>query len=117
MLFNFWVISLSTHNWGIIFPVWTLLSGQQRVCFILQVLKARKRIEGLKCQTWCAMILYEGVSQGSQEKVACVTTDPGQAHALHQSQRLHGSGTQAAGIFVAQILMCFETMLHSRLLI
>lgn len=73
MLFNFWVISLSTHNWGIIFPVWTFLSEQQCVCFILQVLITRKRIEGLKCQTCCAMILYERVSQESQEKVTCVT--------------------------------------------
>lgn len=85
MLFNFWVISLSTHNWGIIFPVWTLLSEQQCVCSILQVLITRKRVEGPKCQMWCAMVLYGKVGQDSQEKVTCVTADTGQAHALHQS--------------------------------
>lgn len=48
-MFNLWVISLSTRNWGIHFPR-TLLSEQQSVCFILQVLIARKRIEDLKGQ-------------------------------------------------------------------
>lgn len=33
----------------------------------------------------CAMIVHERFSQDSQEKVSSVTTDTGQAHALHQS--------------------------------
>lgn len=116
MMFNFWVISLSTHNWGIIFHVDSSFRTDH-VCFILQVLITIKGIYGLKCQMWCAMIIYERVSQDSQEKVTCVTTDTGQAYALDQSSCLHGSDTQAAGIIVAQVLTCFETMLHSILLV
>lgn len=81
-MFNLWVISLSTRNWGIHFPR-TLLSEQQSVCFILQVLIARKRTEDLKGQM-CNSLIWEGY-QDSQEEVICVTTDTGQAHTLDQS--------------------------------
>lgn len=46
--------------------MWILLSEQQCVCFILQVVIIRKN-EGLKM--WCAMIFYERVAKIARRRL------------------------------------------------